>query len=304
MSSATKSARARAEARYEWFLEALDYLLQFFDFPAVKVPSIDVPPDFRQITKEMIEQCALQIREEWQLGLGPIANMVQILESHGVVVWRTLISADTLDAFSEFRTPHPVVVLSSTKVNYFRSRTDAAHELGHLVMHRHVDRKALTKTSDFKLLEEQAHYFASAFLLPAESYQKELWSLSLDAFRSLKPRWNVSMGLQIMRCRHLGLLTDEQEKRLWINRSRRGWHKLEPLDDSIAPETPSLMSKGFRMLIESKVRTPAQLVQDLGLPATDIEGLGGLPEGFVGSTDLQGELRPKSPATNVLPFRR
>src|SRR5437773_5722418 len=46
MSSATKSARSRAEARYKWFLEAQDYLLQFFDFPDVNLPAVVVPSDF------------------------------------------------------------------------------------------------------------------------------------------------------------------------------------------------------------------------------------------------------------------
>lgn len=131
------------------------------------------------------------------LGNAPIANLVQTLENNGIVVWRTLLSAETLDAFSECRNPHPVIVLSSDKANYFRSRTDAGHELAHLVMHRRVDRKALTKASDFKVLEDQAHYFGGALLLPADAFQKELWGLSLGAFRSLKPRWGASMGLQI-----------------------------------------------------------------------------------------------------------
>jgi Zn-dependent peptidase ImmA (M78 family)/DNA-binding XRE family transcriptional regulator len=302
MSSATKSARSRAEARYKWFLEAQDYLLQFFDFPDVNLPALDVSPDFRRVTKEQIEKWAEQLRESWQLGSAPIANLTQTLETQGILVWRTLINAETLDAFSEFREPHPVIVLSSEKENYFRSRTDAAHELGHLVMHRAVERKALTKAADFKLLEEQANYFAATFLLPAEAFQRELWGVSLDTFRSLKPRWNVSMGLQIMRCRHLGLLSDEQEKRLWINRSRRGWHRREPLDDSTPPERPSLMAKSFKMLIDAKVRSREQILKDLSISSTDVENIGGLPEGYF-SGAAEGDPTFKLPV-NVVPFRR
>jgi len=304
MSSATKSARARAEARFQWYLESMDYLLSFFDFPDLNLPSFDVPDDFRKITRQMIERWAEELREHWALGLGPIANVVQTLENSGIVVWRTLINAETLDAFSEFRLPHPVVILSSEKENYFRSRTDSGHELGHLVMHRNVDRKALTRSSDFKILEDQAHYFGGAFLLPATGFQNELWGVSLDAFRSLKPRWNVSIGLQIRRCHDLGLLNEDQEKRLWINRSRRGWHRSEPLDESTSPEQPTLMMKSFKMLLESKVRCREQIVKELNLSPSDLENFGGLPEGYISGRALEGSPQFKAQIANVIPFRR
>ena len=150
---------------------------------------------------------------------------------------------------------------------------DAAHELGHLVLHRNIDRKSLSRSSDFKLLEGQAHQFASAFLLPAMAYSRELWSVSLDAFRSLKPRWGASIALQIVRARQLGMVNGNQEKRLWINLSRRGWRKREPLDDSMPSEKPSLVAEGMRMLVNNKVRTGSQIAQAIGLSAQELERL-------------------------------
>ena len=41
--------------------------------------------------------------------------MIMTLESNGILVWRTKFEAETQDAFSEFRIPHPFVVLSSTR---------------------------------------------------------------------------------------------------------------------------------------------------------------------------------------------
>jgi len=55
----------------------------------------------------------------------------------------------------------PFIFLNSAK-SAERGRHDAAHELGHLVLHRHggpIGRKA----------EEQANAFASAFLMPRSS---------------------------------------------------------------------------------------------------------------------------------------
>jgi Zn-dependent peptidase ImmA (M78 family) len=62
-------------------------------------------------------------------------------------------SSHRVDAFSVPFPDRPVVVLSSVKGKHDRSRFDAAHELGHLVMHNNV-----TDTS--KEIEAQAHRFA------------------------------------------------------------------------------------------------------------------------------------------------
>ena len=89
MSAATKSARARVEARYEWILEVIGYLLEFFDFPETRLPELDLPADFRTLDASTIEAAAEQVRQHWRIGNGPVANLVRTLESNGVVVWRT-----------------------------------------------------------------------------------------------------------------------------------------------------------------------------------------------------------------------
>ena len=44
-------------------------------------------------------------------------------------------------------------------------RRDAAHELGHIVLHAKVPQDTLTKPEQFKKIEKQAHRFAAAFLI-------------------------------------------------------------------------------------------------------------------------------------------
>lgn len=304
MSAATKSARARAEARYEWALEMMDYLLEYFDFPEVNLPELDIPQDHRQIDPRQIEFFAEQLRSHWTLGDGPVVNMVRTLEANGIVVWRTPFEADTLDAFSEFRMPHPVIVLSADKQNYFRSRFDAAHELGHLILHRNIDQSLLRKASDFRFIENQAHRFAGAFLLPAIAYSKEVWASTIDAFRALKPRWDASIAFQMRRCQDLGLVDDAQAKRLWINLSRRGWRKQEPLDDSAVAERPNLIRRSIEMLVKEGVLTKEQLTADLCLSASDIEKLAELPAGFLGGQPTLAMPNFKKQSEKVVRFRR
>lgn len=304
MSAATKNSRARAEARYEWALEMMDYLLEFFDFPEINLPELDIPEDHRQIDPRQIEFFAEQLRAHWMLGDGPVVNMVRTLEANGVVVWRTPFEAEKLDAFSEFRMPHPVIVLSADKQNYYRSRFDAAHELGHLILHRNIDQSLLQKTTDFRFIEDQAHRFAGAFLLPAVAYSNEVWASSIDAFRALKPRWDASIAFQVHRCHDLGLVDDAQAKRLWINLSRRGWRKQEPLDDSTIAERPNLIRRSIEMLIKEGVLTKEQLVADLCLSASDIEKLAELPAGFLGGQPTLAMPNLKKQGEKVVRFRR
>ena len=191
MAVSTKASRMRSEAKYEWALETVNYLLNYVDLPEVNIPDLDVAKDFRDLDNRTIEMLAIHLREHWRLGMGPITNMVRTLEANGIIVWRTEFEAETQDAFSEFRTPHPFVILASDKKNYFRSRFDAAHELAHLVLHQSVDITTLNTRSEFKKIEEQAHLFAGAFLTPLTLYHQDLSATTIDTFRALKPRWKV-----------------------------------------------------------------------------------------------------------------
>jgi Zn-dependent peptidase ImmA (M78 family) len=79
------------------------------------------------------------------------------LERHGVVVVRTQTFQREVDAFSVNFPGRPVVVLGVDKAVTARSRFDAAHELGHLVLRS--ESHAGTKEA-----EKQAHRFGAAFL--------------------------------------------------------------------------------------------------------------------------------------------
>src|SRR5713226_2786385 len=82
-----------------------------------------------------IERATSLVREEWGVPPGPIPNVVDLLEAHGVVVIRMSLDSADIDAFSLAFTDRPVIVLASDKADRARSRFDVCHELGHLVLH-------------------------------------------------------------------------------------------------------------------------------------------------------------------------
>ena len=208
------------------------------------------------------------------------------------------------------------MLIAKDKDTCVRSRMDAAHELGHLVLHRHLKEKSLTEIGAFKEIERQAFCFAGAFLLPSESFSSEVWSPSLNAFVALKERWKTSIGAMIMRCRSLDMMDEEYQRRLWKHYSSRGWRKKEPLDDDLTPESPRLLARSIKLLIDERVRSRRDLLEDFRLSAADVESLCCLPRGFMSNgeaeivplpklKDRTNEVKPENTtAGQVLPFGR
>lgn len=280
--TATRAARDRAEIRLIWIREIIDYLTGFFDFPNLDLPKLmDAPKDFRAIDTEYLESVAASVRAHWRIGEGPMPDLLLEMENNGIIVSRIHVGAEKLDAFSQWSTIYhiPFVVLSRDKASAGRQRFDAAHELAHLVLHRNVDPKRLNSAADYKIMEDQAHYFASALLLPADEFANDLWTPTLDGMLALKERWKVSVGAMIKRCKALYIVDDESEKRLWINYNRRGWRKAEPYDGKIEKERPRLLPRSITQLLAEGEQSVSQILSALPLAPKDIEELCDLEPG-------------------------
>ena len=223
------------------------------EFPSVNLPDFDVPRDPLLLSDQDIEDLAEDARKFWRMSDGPVGNMVYLLENQGVIVARDSLGDVTLDSLSAI-SDRPYVMIGKDKGTAVRWRYDAAHELGHLLLHRNLNPKALARPTDFKLIERQAHRFGAAFLLPMAPFADDFFAASLDTLRAIKPRWRVSIAMMIMRARDGDLISDEVKRRLFINYSRRRWHRSEPLDDTLEPETPDMMRKAVELIVTHGAR--------------------------------------------------
>ena len=306
--SATKLVRQAVERRLGWMQELTNHLREFVVFPIPNFPDLHLSSDPLKLAEDEIEVIAMTVRKYWGLDDGPIKNAVPLLEDNGVMISRDDPYVSSLDGLSrwsiEDQTPYCLV--SSNKNSAARTRMDLYHELGHLVLHRHLDQRHLINPVIHKIVEGQAYHFAGAFALPEESFAGDIYSLSLDAFVRLKSMWHVSIGMMIKRCEQLGLVNEAQLKKLWIGMASRGWRTEEPLDDQLPMERPQLLAKAIDLLKAQRVDPASYLRLALGLPELDIEQLAGLPDGVLSSTNVVALSKPQAPRPEsaVLEFKR
>jgi len=275
----------KAEKIFLWFQDIASYLMQYVEFPKNNLPVFDdIPDDPLLITDDLIEKVAIRVRRYWGLGDGPISNMIWLLENNGIMVGCYSFEYKNLDAFSQMVFDRPHIFLSTAKLSTARMRFSAAHELGHLILHKNISNKTFEHGKYFSLLEKQADRFSSAFHLTAEAFAKEVSTVSLDGFRVLKSRWKISIGAFIHRAISLGYINEEESQKFWRNYTRRGWRNWEPLDDTISPEQPMLIKNSFDAILENGIQTKSQIVSSLRLNPRDIEQIASLPEHYLRPT--------------------
>ncbi len=176
----TKERRTIAERKFGWTKWLIDnYLKSFMDMPVLNLPTkgdLGIPNDPKNLTDEKIEEITLLLRQFWGLGRLPIDNVTALLENNGILITYGLVNSEKLDAFSnvsEYDNSFHIF-LSSDKKSAVRSRFDAVHELGHLILHSHLPSSYFNEKNHM-FIENQANRFASAFLLPYESFKKDVW---------------------------------------------------------------------------------------------------------------------------------
>lgn len=277
LSSATKKSREMIKQRERWVEKIYLYLQEYLYFPEVNIPQFEYFSSRNEEEKaEEIETIAKNVRKNWGLGLGPISDVLLLLEKEGIIITRFKFNVLKTDACSQWRGNRPFIYLSDDKGSACRSRFDAAHELAHLLFHSWIEgEEQLSKIN--KVIEKEADRFAGAFLLPRESFSREVMSTSIEHFKELKKRWKVSIRAMIYRCEDLGILSKNQTLYLWKQVSR--YRKKEPLDDELTPEFPRILKQGVEMLINKKPETIGELLEFTKLYPHQVEEVCNLEQG-------------------------
>lgn len=259
--SASQRERRKLLARGSLLCDLLGLLEEQVNLPAEQVSRVAGSVS----SADEIEEHAVHVRTSWGLGLGPIGNVVNLLESRGVLVTHIPEGCEEVDAFSTWHEGRPVVFLVMAKGSTSRTRFDACHELGHLVMHADA-------TPGSPDLERQANRFASAFLVPREPFLMECprW-LDWDHFYELKRRWKVSVAALVKRAHDLGKLSEASYRRAYVHLNKTGERAQER--DEPPAEAPTLLVKALDAM--GPEMTVEEIAAEMGVGVGDLRGLVG-----------------------------
>lgn len=279
--STLKRDREYQTSQVSWLHEISHVLQHYVDFPELDIPDVLGGSSYSQLRDEDIEDIAGELRSHWQLGEGPCTNVVAVLEKIGCVVGSIEMGTSKLDGVCSWSKSEdrPHILLASDKMNLPRRQMDAAHELGHAVLHRNVSAKALR--DDLPEIERQAFRFASAFLMPQTTYVPEVPNYSLAGLLSLKERWRVSVKAQIKRLVDLEIIPQDHATQLYKTYSAKGWNRQEPMDKEWAVPKPRMLHDALGLIVDSGTRSKDDLLSvEFTMHPGDIENLVGLPSGW------------------------
>lgn len=255
LSTMTSKDRDSAIASGEIAFMFADWISAKFNLPEADLP--DLSADYTP------ERAAEAVREYWGIGLSPVKDIVKLLESKGVFVFALRENVKTVDAFSCWRSNVPYIFLNSNKT-VERTRFDAAHELGHLLMHTG------SRLQHGKQIEKEADAFASSFLMPESDVLSQVQGhIKLEELIERKVRWKTSLASLCYRLHKLGRISDWEYRGFCIQ-INSSYRNSEP--NSIGEIRSTLLTYVFEELWKEKV-TKTDICNDLNIPLDELEKL-------------------------------
>ncbi len=239
LSSTKVSTRLKVLARGTIFSQLANYIDKH-----VALPNVDFPDHSGSVTFEEIERAAERTRSYWGLGLGPIDNMVRVVEHAGALVTFFRDASTEVDALS-IPASRPIIVRNDAKESPFRQRFDIAHEMAHLILHEGI------VTGD-RTTETEANRFSSAFLLPRSTFSKVFRSrgrrLDWQCIIDIKMQFGTSKAAILYRAKALGLIDENTYKGGVIYLKNSGQSKQEDEDRLVEREQAELLIKSLKVI--------------------------------------------------------
>lgn len=268
------STSKREQQRQQYplkILTAVKALLDnYVDFPKLNIPDFE---DLKEnLGYETPEEAAELLRIYWDIPKDePIKNMVHLMEKNGFLTSVFDNGSTDIDAFCRKQILNGeesyIFSLGGDKHYSARRRFNAAHELGHVVLHESfIDLEEISKDQN-KAIEQEAHQFAAAFLLPKEGFSKDIGTHPTDIHNYIyyKKKWKVSISAMVMRAFNLGLINYSQYQTLQRKISYNGWKKTEPLDKELIAERPAVIKQAIKLLLDNNILSGEGFVNELSL---------------------------------------
>jgi Zn-dependent peptidase ImmA (M78 family) len=255
------SAKAQAALKYR----VADHLLRYRELESVLGMAVGFENPVAGLpvgTDEEVEAAAAEVRKRWELGAGPVVNLLGLLEDHGIRVCETR-GIDGFEGLSGRFGSLPFIAVS-LDFPADRVRFTAAHELGHVLCGFAGDEGP----------EARCHSFGAAILLPRAALERAMAGpgrkVTLGGLGEIKETYGVSLQAIMYRAHALGLVTDRRLRAFREAIKARGWDVEEPVAYG-GRERATRFRRLLRYAVAEGIMDAARAAEIGGLPVEDIE---------------------------------
>lgn len=240
-------SKTQAEAKHVEYLDTfVNYVTAKVSLPTLKIIKLrDEVIDYLNHTEDdrstQIYHVAHLARKRLDLPKSNNDDLMFLIEKSGVFVFEKAIGEE-IDAYSLWtRNDRPYIILGNMKRSAVRRNFDIAHELGHLLLHYRLEFANLDR-KEHKMIENEANIFAGALLLPEDEFALDMKDVSHitnpDDYLDLKKKWKTSLQVLGYRAANLGIIEPKDHRNFYAAMHRKGYLKIEPLDDVIPIQKP------------------------------------------------------------------
>ncbi|MBE3124894.1 MAG: ImmA/IrrE family metallo-endopeptidase [Acidobacteria bacterium] len=213
-------------------------------------------------TSDEVETAASEVRRRWELGSGPVVNLLRLLEDKGVAVYETR-GIDGFEGLSGKFGMAPFVAVSRD-YPADRVRFTAAHELGHV----------LCDFSANESPESQCHAFGAAFLLPKAALEKAFApsrrKIGLGELGEVKEAFGISLQAIMYRAHALGFVSDRQLRAFRETVKAKGWSTTEPVEYA-GKERAARFRRLLHYAVAADILDVERAAEMAGVPAEELK---------------------------------
>ncbi|NCA75035.1 MAG: ImmA/IrrE family metallo-endopeptidase [Alphaproteobacteria bacterium] len=210
----------------------IDSLIEAIELPIN--PQIIYDP-----SEESPAEIARKVRYLLNIPKNPINNLVNIIENQGILVIKTDLIHEKIDAISSISDKGARLIFLNSMLPNDRQRFSLAHEFGHMIMHMENIPSLESE------VEIEANNFASEFLMPEDEITDSLRNLTFSKLGDLKRYWKVSMKALLFRAKQLNTINDNAYRNFQIMFSKEKINKNEPIP--LPEEQPYLLKEIIKL---------------------------------------------------------
>ncbi len=185
----------------------LENYLWIEDILSIDYNFVNTIKDFAINSLEDIEKAALHLRNEWNIGIDPIHNIIQLLEDKEIKVIELFDIDEKFDGLATYVNEKFPVIVVNGNLPVERKRFTLLHELGHLLLNLH--------DCEIKEEENYCNKFASELLLPRKIVIDEFGgkrsNITLNELIATQKKYGMSIPAIIYRLVDTKILSKEKQ---------------------------------------------------------------------------------------------